>query len=294
MLTSTMLRTSSSSSTVASSGASSASTRFVITSTTLKRRGPVGSTGLGGRGLRSRTTLGAWPPFIAAASASSRGRISAPVPFVSVSRTQTFPIGIKSRKGAAWRLQLCQHLVDGLQEPVVLRPGAVRDAEVALVTERLAAADDHAALGEALHDRGLVAFAERDPGEVRLAVGRLEAALAELLLHVQALDRGALDAGRDLVLVLEGLDRRRQRQRVDAERLPHEVDGAPEVVAARERVAHAQPAQPVHLRERAQQDEVRVLLQQGQRVVRVLQRRELDVRLVEEDRHVPRQRPDEL
>src|SRR4051812_26471599 len=229
MLTSTMLRTSSSSSTVASSGASSASTRFVITSTTLKRRGPAGSTGLGGRGLRSRTTLGAWPPFIAAASASPRGRISAPVPFVSVSRTQTFPIEIKSREA---RLQLCQHLVDRLQEPVVLRPGAVRDAEVALVTERLAAADDHAALGEPLHHRGLVSVAERDPGEVRLAVARFEAALAELLLDVQALYGRAINARRPLVLVLERLGRGRQREGVDAERLADDVNGGAEIVRA--------------------------------------------------------------
>src|SRR3954452_15154182 len=277
MLTSTMLRTSSSSSTVASSGASSASTRFVITSTTLKRRGPAGSTGLGGRGLRPGITLGAWPPFSVPSSASSRGRISAPVPFVSVSRTQTFPIGIKSREA---RLQLCQHLVDGLQEPVVLRPGAVRDAEVALVTERLAATDDHAALGEPLHDRGLVAVAERDPGEVRLAVGRLEAALAELLLHVQALYRRALDARRHLVLVLEGLGRGRQRQRVDAERLADDVDSAAEVVRARERVADPETAQAVDLAEGAQQHQVRVLREQRERLVRVLERRELDVGLV--------------
>src|SRR4051794_15953209 len=180
MSTSTMLRTPSSSSTVAPRGASSARTRFVITSTTLKRRGPAGSTGFGGRGFRSRTTIALWPPLSAPSSAVSRGRISAPVPFVSVSRTQTFPIGRSLGK-------LGQHLVQRLQEPVVLGARAVRDAEVALVAERLAATDDHAALGQPLHHGGLVAVAERDPGEVCLAVGRLEAALAELLLHVEAL-----------------------------------------------------------------------------------------------------------
>src|SRR3954449_3657534 len=154
MLTSTMLRTPSSSSTVASSDESSARTRFVITSTTLKRRGPAGSGGFGGRGvragaadggvaplpgraggfgargLRSRTTIGLWPPFRARSSAFSSGRISAPVPFVSVSRTQTFPIGIKSRKERLRDLR--QHLVHRLQEPVVLGARAVGDPEVAL------------------------------------------------------------------------------------------------------------------------------------------------------------------
>src|SRR3954471_22534624 len=231
MLTSTMLRTPSSSSTVASSGASSASTRFVITSTTLKRRGPAGSGAGFSRGLRSRTTIGLRPPRRAASSAFSSGLISAPVPFVSVSRTQTFAI-----TRSLGRLR--QHLVQRRQEPVVLRARAVGHPEVALVAERRATPDDHAALGEPLHHRGLVAVAERDPREVRLAVGRLEAALAELLLHVQALDRGALDPVRHLVLVVERLGRGGQREGVDAERLADEVDRAPEVVAARERVAH--------------------------------------------------------
>src|SRR5205823_832248 len=161
-----------SSSTVAPRPASSASTRFVITSTTLKRRGPAGSTGFGGTRLRSRTTIGLRPAFAEPSWAFSVGTICAPVPLVSVSSTQTFPIGISLG-------MLRQHLVHRPQGPGVLGPCPVGDPEVALGAEVLASPDDHPALREALQDRGLVAVAERDPGEVRLAVGRLEAALAE-------------------------------------------------------------------------------------------------------------------
>src|SRR6185436_14526854 len=71
-------------------------------------------------------------------------------------------------------------LVQSCEEAVVLLTRAVRDAHPALLAERPAGADDHALLGEPVDDLVLVSVADRDPREVRLAVGGVEAALLEL------------------------------------------------------------------------------------------------------------------
>ena len=92
----------------------------------------------------------------------------------------------------------------------------------------------------------------------------------------------------DLVLVLERLGRRRLGEHVDAERLAHDVAGLAELLGS-DRVADAQPAEAVDLGERAQQDQVVVALEQVEARVRVLERRELDVGLVEDHRDVARQ-----
>ena len=98
----------------------------------------------------------------------------------------------------------------------------------------------------------------------------------------------------DLVLVVERLHRGGLRRRVAEERLAHLVDRRPQLVGAAQRVADAQPAEPVDLRERAQQHEVRVLLQQVDRVGGVLEQAELDVGLVEDHADVPRDAGHEL
>src|SRR4051812_32105064 len=99
--------------------------------------------------------------------------------------------------------QLTQGFVERLEEAVVLRPGAERDAQVAGTAQVLAGADDHAALAEALHDGSLVVVAEVDPGEVGLTVAGRQAAVVQLRLHVDALDHRPLHAAGDVVPVLE-------------------------------------------------------------------------------------------
>ena len=91
-------------------------------------------------------------------------------------------------------------------------------------------------LGQAVDHLDLVAVAERDPGEVRLAVGRLEAALLRARTRRAALDRGLLHAALDLVLVTERLGGGRLGEGVDRERLADAVDRQAELLRA-ERVA---------------------------------------------------------
>ena len=67
----------------------------------------------------------------------------------------------------------------------------------------------------------------------------------------------------------------------------------PELLRA-ERVAHPQPAEAVDLGEGAQQDQVRVPVEQRDRLVGVLERRELHVRLVDDHGDVARQLGHEL
>src|SRR4051794_26371551 len=101
--------------------------------------------------------------------------------------------------GYPWRrplerlLQLGQRLVERGQEAVVLRSRPVGDPHVPGAAQVLARADDDASPGQAVHDRVLVAVAQVDPGEVGLRVAVAEAAVLELHLHVDALDRRALD-----------------------------------------------------------------------------------------------------
>ena len=88
----------------------------------------------------------------------------------------------------------------------------------------------------------------------------------------------------------ERLERRGLRGRVAEERLAHLVDRGAEALRAAQRVADAQPAQPVDLAERPQQHEVRVPVEQRDRLIGVLQDVELDVGLVEDHRDVARAR----
>ena len=163
---------------------------------------------------------------------------------------------------------------------------------MALVAQRRAAAHDHAAVRQPAQDLGLVAVAQRDPGEVGLAVTGGQAALVQLVPDVQAFDGDALHAPLHLVLVAQRLDGRHLRQGVYRERLAHAVHRQPEVLGA-QGVAHPQPAEPVDLREGAQQDQVGVAVGQWQRLVGVLERGELHVGLVEDHAHVARQPGDE-
>ena len=77
-----------------------------------------------------------------------------------------------------------------------------------------------------------------------------------------------------------------QQQAIAAEeeRLADLVDRAHEVLRSAQPEADAQPAQAVDLRERPQQDEVLVALEQVERRVRVVERVELAVGLVEDHR----------
>ena len=85
---------------------------------------------------------------------------------------------------------------------------------------------------------------------------------AQPVLEPDPLGEVALDAAGDLVLVVERLERGGLGGGVAEERLAHLVDGGAEVLRAAQREADAQPAEPVDLRERPQQHEVRVPLEQ--------------------------------
>ena len=158
--------------------------------------------------------------------------------------------------------------------------------------ERAAGAHEHAALGELLDDLGLV-LADVEPDEVRVRLGDAQPEPLELDDQRGPLGEVALDAAGHLVLVLERLDRRGLGGRVAEERLADLVDRGAERLRAAQRVAHAQAAEPVDLRERPQQHEVRVLGEQLDRVLGVLQQRELDVGLVEDHGDVARDPRDE-
>ena len=74
--------------------------------------------------------------------------------------------------------------------------GPVGHPHAPLFPESAARTHDHASLGQPAHDLRLVAvLADRHPGEVRLALGGLQAALVELGLHVQALHRRSARRG---------------------------------------------------------------------------------------------------
>ena len=71
--------------------------------------------------------------------------------------------------------------------------------------------------------------------------------------------------------MVERLERRGLGGGVEEERLAHLVDRGAEALRAAQRVADPQPAEPVDLGERAQQDEVRVALEQVERLVGVVE-----------------------
>src|SRR5947209_8674738 len=87
-----------------------------------------------------------------------------------------------------------------------------------------------------------------------------ERLLLDLLGEPQPLDRISLDAAGHVVLVAKRLGRSRLREVIDRERLPHSIDGLPELLGA-ERIADPKAGEAVDLRERPQEDEVREALQ---------------------------------
>ena len=144
-----------------------------------------------------------------------------------------------------------------VEEALVLRLGADRDAQRAGAAQRAAGADEDAALGEALEDLaldlgGLVVLARREvePDEVGLRLGGLDAEPAQPVLEPDPLGEVALDAAGDLVLVVERLERGGLGGGVAEERLADLVDGGAEVLRAAQREADAQPAQAVDLARR--------------------------------------------
>ena len=75
--------------------APSARTARLVMSTTLKRRGGLAAGSAGGAvGRRLRGTKSGLVSGSGCLTTLSSGTICAPVPFVSVSRTQTLPIGL--------------------------------------------------------------------------------------------------------------------------------------------------------------------------------------------------------
>ena len=108
---------------------------------------------------------------------------------------------------------------------------AVGDAQRGrLRAQRAAGADEHAALGQPAHDLRLVALAQRDPAEVGLRVGGLQAEPAQALGDRGALGDGAGHPFDDRVLVGQRLDRRDLGERVAEERLADLIDRPGQIV----------------------------------------------------------------
>src|SRR4051812_3522675 len=106
--------------------------------------------------------------------------------------------------------RMLQKLAQGLKEPGVLRGCAIGHTQSAGTAERLAGADEDAALGQAGHDVVLdVGAREVEPGEVGLRLGGIEAEVSQASVDLEARGDGALDALGDLVLMLERLQRGR-------------------------------------------------------------------------------------
>src|SRR4051794_30451342 len=123
-------------------------------------------------------------------------------------------------------VRILQKLSQRLEELGVLRARAVGHAQRAGAPQRLAGADEHAALGQAVDDVVLdVRAREVEPREVGLRLGGLEAEVAQARVDLQAGGDRALDALGDLILVLERLERGGLREAVAEERLADLVDG---------------------------------------------------------------------
>ena len=154
------------------------------------------------------------------------------------------------------------------QEALVLRRGAVGDADVAGAAERRAGADDDPGAAEALDDLGLVAVgAEVDPGEVGLGVGRASAPCSRSSSSTPI---------RSATVLLDPVERRRRRGRIASAPAACEsrltlngwrtASTAARKPGRAERVAAAQPGEAVDLAERPQQDEVGEAREAGRRV----------------------------
>src|SRR5436190_18797627 len=114
-----------------------------------------------------------------------------------------------------------------LQEALVLRAGAVGDAQRPGTSERASAAHEDAALLEPVHDLLLVALlTERKPTEVGLRLGGRQAERAQALVDRDALCDRARDALDDRVLVGQRLDRGGLGERVAEEGLAHLIERA--------------------------------------------------------------------
>src|SRR3954470_9726648 len=98
-------------------------------------------------------------------------------------------------------------LTHRFQEPLVLRAGAIGDAQMPGAAERGAGTNGDSSPGERLDRLTLVQVAQVDPGEVRLRLGGLEPHRPQLALDQDPLDHVLLDAIRDVVLMADGLGR---------------------------------------------------------------------------------------
>src|SRR5438128_2376676 len=103
---------------------------------------------------------------------------------------------------------------ESIEEALVLGARAIGDANVARAAEALAASDHDALLAEPADQLGLVQVVERDPGEVGLRLGRLQAELAQSLGDEDTLDDRSLDALGDVVGVQDRLGSGRLSQLV--------------------------------------------------------------------------------
>ena len=144
--------------------------------------------------------------------------------------------------------------------------------------------DEHPGPSGALRERRR-GVAQREPDEVGLAVRDRPALSPETGQEPCPLGDDRVDPGHELG---RRAQRREGRQLADvghAERGGGRPDARREA-RPRHRVAHPQTGQAERLRERAQQDHVRVLREHGQTVGGLRVADELDVRLVEHDQHV--------
>src|SRR5690242_6201279 len=152
--------------------------------------------------------------------AQKRAQVNAPAAWPALAeRIQRRAPERAARAGRHLRQQVAQRV----EEAGVLLRCAVGDAQGARAAEGAAGADEDTALGEAVDDRGfgVRTVREVEPAEVRLGLGGLDAELVEAVLHLQAGDDRALDAGVDGVGVLERLDRGSLGGGVAEERLAH-------------------------------------------------------------------------
>ena len=157
-----------------------------------------------------------------------------------------------------------------------------------VLAQRPAGSDDHALGAQAVGELVAAAVTGAQPDEVRLAVGDLEAHVAQRGEQPAALARDRLAAPLDLrVAGAEGVLDRGLRERVDAQHRRHRGQ---QVAVGRDRVAGPQARQPVDLRERAHDEQAREGLHEPQTGVHGLAVLEVHERLVEEHGHVRGQR----
>ena len=165
-----------------------------------------------------------------------------------------------------------------------LRAGGVAqgDPHVPRLAEGVAAGHEHAGARQARDQLAAVDARVGDPQEVRLAVGHLEVALAQRGGQRDALGGDQAHAlGDELRAAAQRLQRARLGDLGDAE-VGRELGEQLLRAGRAERVADAQPRQAPGLREAAEHEQPRMVLEQLQRAVGRLGVGELDERLVEQ------------